>query len=385
MLPCAAMCEQVQVNTDVVIIGGGPAGTAAAIVLARGGAQVMLVERERVPTHKVCGEFLSGEALLYLRRLGMDPSRLGGVPLNTIRLTGMGGVTERRLPFAAMSLTRLCLDAELLRHAESAGVHVRRGRAVERLDRVGDAWQASLASGEAILAGAVFLASGKHDVRGHPRPAGKQQGMIAFKMYWQLNAAERRSLGQAVELITYRGGYAGLQPVQDGIANLCCIVRAHELRRIGKWQDLVAHMCRESPHLRQRLFRAESLLAKPLTVASLPYGFVRRDSAGIWYLGDQAVVIPSFTGDGTSLALHTGMLAAHMFLRKESAHLYQQTVTRHVRRQVAIATAVSKMMVRIPRATMSLLRLWPGAVDVIARQTRIDTPLCIDQDAWEQH
>ncbi len=362
-------------NTEVLVMGGGPAGAAAAIQLARGGAQVTLVEREHKPTHKVCGEFLSGEALVYLRQLGLDPQTLGAVPLNTVRMTWDGGLIERPLPFPAMSLTRRCLDAELLRLAEDTGAQVRRGCAIENLVPTGSGWRAGLASGETITAESVFLASGKHDVRGHPRAAGKQQGMVAFKMYWRLHPAEARSLGQAVELITYRGGYAGLQPVEEGIANLCCLIHSDELRLIGKWQDLVTYMVQQSPHLGSRLQNAEPLLEKPLTIASLPYGFVRQASAGLWYLGDQAVVIPSFTGDGTSLALHTGMLSAQMYLRGQSAHSYQQTVAKQVRRQVAVATLVSKLMLRTPRLLLPLTRLCPGAIGLIARLTRIDPRL----------
>ncbi len=359
-------------TTDVLVIGGGLAGCVAAIQLARAGRQVTLLERERSPSHKVCGEFLSEEALQYLAELRIDLEALGAVPLEAVRLTGRGRFVENALPFPAMSLTRRCLDAELLRCAEDAGADVRRGCSVEALLRTGETWRVSLASGDEMTTPEVFLASGKHDLRGHPRPAGKQQGMVAFKMYWRLSPEQTHELGRTVELITYQGGYAGLQPVENGTANLCCLVHTDKLRSLGgKWDALLAHMCQESPHLRQRLLGAEPQLAKPLTIASLPYGFVRRRSGGLWYLGDQAVVIPSFTGDGMSLALHTGMVAAEMFLAGKTADEYQQTLAKHTQRQVAIATAVSKAIVRMPRAVIGCARFWPVAMSGIARRTRV--------------
>ena len=359
-------------TTDVLVIGGGPAGVAAAIQLARGGAQVTLFEREHAPTHKVCGEFLSGEALLYLQQLGIDVCALEAVPLHTVRLAGNAHTTESTLPFTAMSLTRRTLDSELLWIAEYSGVNVRRKCPVEHLARAGNAWQAALAGGETVHAAAVFLASGKHDIRGHARPAGKQRGMVAFKMYWRLGPSEALSLGNAVELVTYPGGYAGLQPVESGLANLCCLIHTDWLRQHkARWDHLLDHMCSESPHLRRRLCAAVPQLAHPLTIASIPYGFVRKASDGLWYLGDQAVVIPSFTGDGMSLALHSGMLAAEMYLRKTSAQHYQQTLAQQVMRQVTLATAVSKTIAQAPCLVRALPRLWPGILQVVAENTRI--------------
>lgn len=361
----------------MLVLGGGLAGAAAAIQLARAGVPVTLLERERTAQHKVCGEFLSGEALAYLRQLGAELPALQAVPLTSVRIAGRAGCTERALPFPAMSLTRRCLDSHLLSLAEQAGVDVRRGCSAEHLEGCGDGYCVTLANGQQLLSKDVFLATGKHDLRGHPRAAGQQPGLIAFKMYWRLQPAERQSLGAAVELVTYNGGYAGLQPVEGDCANLCCLVQGNTLRRLGKgWPALLTHMLQASPHLRQRLANAHPLLDRPLTIASLPYGFVRQRSGGIWYLGDQAAVIPSFTGDGMSLALHTGMQAAHHYLRECSADTYQQTLAAQVGRQVSAATVISRALVRMPHASLWVPRLWPGAIDCIARQTRID-PDCL--------
>ena len=356
---------------DVLVIGGGPAGAAAAIRLAEDGARVMLVERERTPVHKVCGEFLSGEALSYLERLGLDLVGMGALPLQRVALESCRNMNA--LPFPAMSLTRRRLDDQLLRRADASGACVRLGCQVERLERSRALWHATLAGGEQITAGAVFIACGKHDLRGHPRPKGKQPGMIAFKMYWHLSAEEAGSLEHAVELFSFPGGYGGLQPVEDGLVNLCCLVQGNAFRKLGgRWEALLARMRSSSCYLRQRLCHAEPQLEKPLTVSSIPYGFLRQVSDGLWYLGDQAVVIPSFTGDGISLALHTGALAARMYLQGEPASFYQSTVAKQLYRQVAFATGLSKALVSAPRLSMWAACVLPGMFQTIAHETRID-------------
>jgi flavin-dependent dehydrogenase len=364
---------------DVLILGGGLAGSAAAIALARAGRRVALLEKTMQAHDKVCGEFLSAEAIEDLRALGVDPQALGAVAIDTVRLAGCVGVSEARLPFRALSLTRRVLDEAMLQRAAEAGALVLRGRTVESLLRGADGWCAGIAGPErayTLAAANVVVATGKHDLRRLPRPAGRQNDLVAFKMYFRLAREQAAALEGCVELALFRGGYAGLQPVENGAANLCCVVRHSRLRALGGgWERLLAAMLHENAHLRERLKGAEALLARPLAVSSIPYGFMRREAMadGLWAVGDQAAVIPSFTGDGMSVALHSGRLAAQMFLGGESAMAYQRRLRAQVRRQVALATLLSQGLVAHPQRGMLELaaRVWPGALRSVAAGTRI--------------
>ena len=91
-----------EVKAEAVVVGGGLAGSGAAIQLARAGRDVVLIEREAQAQHKVCGEFLSREALRYLELLGIDVAGLGAVPIDAVRLAGRSDVNEATLPFLAM-------------------------------------------------------------------------------------------------------------------------------------------------------------------------------------------------------------------------------------------------------------------------------------------
>ena len=84
---------------EVLVLGGGPAGCAASIALARKGRAVTLIERELTPHHKVCGEFLSGEALADLHALGIDVASLGAVSIDYVRLAAARRAAEAPLPF----------------------------------------------------------------------------------------------------------------------------------------------------------------------------------------------------------------------------------------------------------------------------------------------
>jgi flavin-dependent dehydrogenase len=351
------------------------AGCAAAIALARKGRQVTLIEREPTPRHKVCGEFLSGEALEYLYALGIDVTSLGAVPIDYVRLAAARRAAEAPLPFPAASLTRKALDTALIAEAIAAGVRVERGRGVQTLARTApNVWQATLDDGDTREAPTAFLATGKQDLRGYPRPADPQR-WVAFKMYFRLGSEQAAELARASELMLYPGGYGGIQPVEGGVANLCCVVQQRFLARAGhRWENFLAKMQQDCPHLAMRLAGAEPLLAKPIAITHIPYGYIRRTTEdGLYCIGDQAAVIPSFTGDGISIALHTARCAVDAYLRAEPAPLFQAKLRSALLTQMRLAEfAADGLNNSFARAVLPFcLRVWPGVMRVTATLTRV--------------
>jgi flavin-dependent dehydrogenase len=360
---------------EVLILGGGVAGCAASIALARKGQSVTLIEREPTARHKVCGEFLSGEALEDLHALSIDVASLGAVPINYVRLAAARRAAEAPLPFPAASLTRKALDTALIAEAIAAGVRVERGCSVQALSRTANnLWRATLDDGAIFEAPAVFLATGKHDLRGYARPADPER-WVAFKMYFRLAPVQAAELAGASELMLYPGGYGGIQPVEGGIANLCCVVQRPYLERVGySWENFLAKMQQDCPHLAMRLAGAEPLLAKPIAVTHIPYGFIRRTTEnGLYCIGDQAAVIPSFTGDGISIALYTARRAVAAYLAAEPAPLFQAELRSALLAQMRLAQfAADGLNNRVSRAVLPFcLRVWPGVMRVTARMTRV--------------
>ena len=367
---------------EVLILGGGVAGCAASIALARKGRSVTLIEREPTPRHKVCGEFLSGEALEDLHALGIDLASLGAAPIDHVRLAAARRAAEAPLPFPAASLTRKALDTALIAEAIAAGVRVERGRSVQALGRTASnvwqatssVWRASLDDGSIREAPTVFLATGKHDVRGHARPEDPQR-WVAFKMYFRLTHTQADELARASELMLYPGGYGGIQPVEGGIANLCCVVQQRYLARVGnRWENFLAKIQQDCPHLAMRLAGAEPLLAKPIAITHIPYGYIRRTTEeGLYCVGDQAAVIPSFTGDGISIALHSARCAVAAYLAEEPAPVFQAKLRSALQTQMRLAElAADGLNNALARAVLPFcLRVWPGVMRVTAKLTRV--------------
>ena len=349
---------------NTVVIGGGLAGAAAACRLARAGHAVTVLEREAGPVHKVCGEFLSGEALADLAALGVDAAALGAAPIGALRLVHRGRAVETRLPFAASGLSRLVLDEALLRRAAQLGAEIRRGVRVRSLEE-------ALAAG-----GPVLLATGKHDLRGAPRTAAEPEALIGFKLHLRLRPAQRAALAGHVEVVLFAGGYAGLQLIEDGIANLCLLVDRSRFDAAGQtWPALLAALQREDAHLACRLEGADALWDRPLSIFRVPYGYLHAgaEQDGAYRLGDQAAVIPSFCGDGMAIALHTARLAAEAVLGGRDAASYHQAMRREagppVRLAYGLYQATRSRAVRA--AVLGVAGAWPGLLRGVARRTRV--------------
>ncbi|GGE29427.1 hypothetical protein GCM10007276_03270 [Agaricicola taiwanensis] len=333
-----------------------------------------LIEREAGAHHKVCGEFLSYEAIAYLEDLGIFAAELGAVPITEVALSGGRAEASHPLPFRALSLSRRRLDEVMLDRAVGAGAEVLRGEAVTRLDVGLNGATAHLGSGIALSGGVVFLASGKHDLRGRSRPPGRQNDLIGLKLHFHLSPRQRRALAGRVEIVMFAGGYGGLEPVEDDLANLCLLVRKSDFASLGRsWSALLDRLCRSSHRFAEHLDGAIPSHDRPLAIAKIPYGMVRREADGIWRLGDQAAVIPSFAGEGMAIALHSAALAADAYLAGTGADEFQKRLACDVRAPVCRATLVSQSMVR--KRSQGLLaqgiRLWPEALAHVASLTRL--------------
>lgn len=373
-------------NLDAVILGGGPAGSAAATELALAGRRVVLLERTLHAQDKVCGDFLSGETLSNLEALGLNVAALGALPIHRVALTGGFSHSSATLPFPAQSLTRRTLDDALLRRASAAGGLVLRGHTAQALHRSGNLWQVGVSGPSrsyTLSARYILLATGKHDLRGLPREPGTHSDLVGLKMYLRLAPEQSDAIRDTIELALFRGGYGGLSPVEDAAgkraegdrANLCFVVQRSHLRDLGRDWPAIAEVLTRNPHLRRRLAGAQPLLERPLAVSPIPYGLLLRQpiAEDLFAIGDQAAVIPSFTGDGLAIALHSGRFAARALLAGHSAHEFHAELYGQLRRQISLATMLSRALVAQPqRSIVSMAAsVFPGVLRSVASFTRL--------------
>jgi flavin-dependent dehydrogenase len=361
-----------------VVLGAGLAGSAAGVLLARAGVPVLLLERTPYPQPRLCGEFISVEAVQALDALGVDVRALGGQATRGLRVACGKLCIETELPFEAMGLSRHTLDGALQQRAQEAGARLQRGwrAAIVQLGDGRRPFVLQAGDGSAIQTHTLLLACGKTDLAPLARPLrGAAEPLVGWQLHLRLAAAQARRLAGHVEVFLFDGGYGGLQPVDGGLANLCLLAPRSTAR--SGLPALLHQLQQECPLLAERLEAASGLDGVPQTIYRVPYGHLHRagpaDPPGLWRLGDQAAVIPSFTGDGMAIALHSASLAARGLLAGGDAAAYH----RQLRRDVAAPLRRAQALYALGRNTwargalLQQLQRWPALLGTIARLTRL--------------
>lgn len=379
-----------------IVVGAGPAGCAAAVLLAQAGQPPLLLERSARLQPRPCGEFVSGEAAAALAALGVDLAALGAQPTQRLRLAWGTQCLEAELPFTAFGLSRFALDGALQARAQALGVPLWRGARASvpplvpphvpphvpqlapprqpHLLRVTTRHGAALQ----LHTPTLLLACGKTDMAAlQRRPRHPPEPLLGWQLHLRLQPAQMRALHGHVEVMLFDdgGGYGGLQPVENGRANLCLLVPRGPCS--ADLPRLLQALGRQCPLLAQRLQGASWDDAAPRCIFRVPYGYLHRpselDPPGLWRLGDQAAVIPSFTGDGMAIALHSAALAAQELLAGASAAHYHQRLRRELRAQMAVARTLYRLNRRPVRGVLlALLRRWPALTGWLAQMTRVD-------------
>ncbi|MGZ5428276.1 MAG: NAD(P)/FAD-dependent oxidoreductase [Thermoanaerobaculia bacterium] len=301
-------------DCDVAVIGGSLAGSAAACALARTGARVIVLEKARFPRDKVCGCFLSDEALPVLGRMGLG-EELGRNEAETIthfRLVRRDGIAaESLLPKPAMSISRGRLDSLAAKAAEHAGARMRFSTTVLSLE--GDLQEGFRVKGLdwELGARAVVGAWGRYS------PLDGRLGRTFIRRkpslfgFGKMLAGSREHLAGRAVLHFFEGGYVGLSRVEGGLVNLAALATPRVAQSAHHDFDSLLHrLCGESPALAADLEGLTPVPGPPLISEPVYLGRHGAVAGDVLCVGDAAGVIDPYTGTGMSLALLFGEAVA---------------------------------------------------------------------------
>lgn len=353
---------------DAIVVGGGPAGSAAAITLARSGQRVTVVDRARFPRDKTCGDGLTAGALRLLESLGLDsekiPSwqRVHGVVIRSPSGRQITFPLPRDDGLYAAVARRTDLDAALLELARSAGATVLDGHACTGVTETADHVEVELA-GIGVLRSPWLVAAD-----GMWSPVRKHLGLAApgYRGEWHAFRQYFTDVGQraATELLVWfepdlLPGYVWSFPLPDRRANVGFgIQRGGRVERVQDMARLWPELLRR-PHIRDALgtdARAESAHRAWPIPARIDRATLT--STRTLFVGDAAAATDVLTGEGIGQALLTGILAGRAIEVGGDTvpHRYRQLVRSSLMTDHRVSHALAKILAH-PRSTRVGLRL----------------------------
>ncbi len=326
---------------DVAVVGGGPAGATCAAFCAQAGLRTLLLEREKFPREKVCGDCLNPACWPTLRRLDLE-ERLRAEPHRVIEMVefiGIGGQTVA-LPLPTQRdpeivIKRSILDQLLLVRAEELGADVREEQTVTALEANGT-WQIET-NRERFAARNLVAADGRNSsvarlLKIFPRVPKER---VALQAHVPLPA----NFGDKIILQLLPEGYSGQAPVNDRELNVCLVGRAPTIGRLRDWAARKFHLPAD------QTWRSITPLTRPPMMAP---------EENLYFVGDVARVVEPFTGEGIFYAIRSGELAAQAIVDRCPIR-YAAAVTCMYRGRLWV-NRLARAAVLSPRLTSALLR-----------------------------
>lgn len=320
---------------DVIVIGGGPAGSASALFLARSGHKVALLDQATFPRDKVCGEFISPAADAILENLGvlsaieaLSPVRLSGVAISSYEKTGftveyppLPGTT---LPMTSLSLPRFVLDRLLIEKVGQAGVVVKESHkvtdfVVEEGRVAGVRGRDDSKTAFEFFAPVVVDAGGRNGVSLRRFDLKKKSmgfSKIALAAHWTTD----QPLQKYCTMHISHPGYTGIAPTGENQANVVLVVDKTSLQGENDLHEFYVRTVLKNP-LRRNLLGQAQVSEKVRSVDSLGFSVRPPTVGGLVLVGDASGFIDPFTGEGIYLSLRSAEIAGEVidacFKRKD--------------------------------------------------------------------
>jgi len=356
---------------DVAIIGAGPAGSTLAALLAGRGASVTVYDRDVFPRDKLCGEFLSYDALPVLEPLGViaEIDRAGAPHIERCRVVGAKRTYELALPHPARGVSRLFLDDLLLRTAVQRGAKRADGVTVASLEEL-----------DAKIVAGAWGRWGRFDQQLHRGfVTDHSHRNFGFKRHYRNTEHGTRNT-EHIDLYSFTKGYLGVNAIEGALTNICGLVHASRLSgHKGKWDAFIETIRREHPRLEELYAQHES--AQDGYLSSEPVIFRSRSAVegGVFMIGDASGVIDPLTGNGMAMAIQSALLVAPMLLRLLETPARRGAIEDEYRRahramftpRIAWSRRTASLLSR-PRlldAALATTR-WPRIGELLLRRTR---------------
>lgn len=282
---------------EICIVGGGLAGLSLAILAAKDGWKVHLLEKNTYPRQKVCGEYISMESYAFLASLGLQLAEINPPQINQFVLTTTHGLKAKtHLQTGGFGLSRWFLDEALYKIAVQQGVLVSCNTKVTAVNQTSFGFEVVLQNGETMHYPLVVGAFGR--ISGL-QPNAQKNAFIGVKYHVANGPNENQ-----IEIHQFKGGYCGISKVENNAFNLCYLTEAASFKKYKGNIDLFEkEVLYANPFLKERL--QSKRLSQPVITSQIQFGTSNSTTQNYPLLGDAAGFIPPLTGNGMSLAFRS--------------------------------------------------------------------------------
>ena len=367
-----------EVNSDIIIIGGGLAGLTSAIHLSKYGLKVILIEKNEFPKHKVCGEYISNEVLPYLESLGLKTSDLKPSNINNLEFSNVKGtIISSKLPLGGFGLSRYVLDNYLFEKAKEYGCQIIQDSVID-IRFIQNKFYISTSNNLKLKSKIAIGAFGKRANMDQKL----NRNFIQKKSPWLAVKAHYSGIFSAdlVGLHNFEGGYCGVSKVENDTINICYLVDYETFKKHKNIEEFQSEVIYKNPNLKAIFESCTLLFEKPLTISQICFEKKSAVENHILMIGDTAGLIHPLCGNGMAMAIHSAKIASELIIdfsnnrinsRKELEEKYTQQWNLNFKSRLAMGRFLSKILQHEKLASifMQLLVIFPFMLPKIIQKT----------------
>ncbi|MBE0393225.1 NAD(P)/FAD-dependent oxidoreductase [Flavobacterium sp. PL002] len=296
----------------IVIVGGGLAGLTAAIHLTKARLDVVLIEKNEYPKHKVCGEYISNEVIPYFNWLGIDILKYKPTIIDKLQFsTANGSLINCQLPLGGFGISRYLLDAILYKKAIANGCKIIQDT-VESCTFLENEFTITTSKNTVFKSEIVLGAFGKRaniDVNLNRDFIQKKSNWLAVKAHYSGDFHD-----DLVGLHNFNGGYCGVSKVENNSINICYLADYKTFKKYKNIQDYQDKNIMLNPHLKKIFLNSTLLFEKPLTISQISFEKKKIVDNHILMIGDTAGLIHPLCGNGMAMAIHSAKIASELII-----------------------------------------------------------------------
>lgn len=309
-------------NKKIIVIGGGLAGLISAILLQEGGFEVTVFEKKRYPFHRVCGEYISNEALPFLQSLQIPFSDMGHSRISRLSVTtGHGKELVTNLPLGGFGLSRYKLDHLLFEYAEKLGVTFMFEKVLD-ITFKDESFEITAEKGM-HYSGLAIAAHGKRsnlDQKLNRAFFYHRSPYLGVKYHIKTDLPDN-----LIRLDNFSGGYSGVCKIEDHKFNLCYLSRTSNLKDYSGISEMEENVLYGNPFLKYLFKNSEFITEKPEVINEICFEPKTLVEDHLLFCGDSAGMITPLCGNGMAIAIHSAKILAESIIRHASEQNLNRT------------------------------------------------------------